>query len=405
MNILILNAGSNSLKFEVVAAEADITTPDKGRKLVSGSIEGIGSDAVLLQLKGKKVIHQQPINASDYKEATLSVLEWLDSNQADNLPLLNTLDAVGHRVVHGGEYFTTSVPIDDEVIAKIESLEELAPLHNKPAVSVIRATRSKLDPSIPQVAVFDTVFHSSIPKYAKLYAIPPDLAERHKIRRYGFHGISHQYMAMQYAQMTNTPKEAVNIITMHLESGCSATAISSGKSVDTSMGFTPLEGLMMGKRCGDIDPAIVGYLARKEGVEIDEVENWLNKKSGLLGVSGLSHDTRELMKEFDTNEQVRLAMDVFCYRIRKYVGGYLAALNGAAAIVFGGGIGENTLYVREQVCKGFEWCGLTLSPELNQQTIDCQGRISTPESKIHAYVIPVEEGLMIAQETIHTVCR
>jgi acetate kinase len=401
MNVLVLNAGSNSLKFEVIAAEPDINTPNQGEKLVSGSVEGIGNDdTVLSQLKDKQVIHQEQTNASDYQEATLRVLEWLDNNR-----LLNDLDVIGHRVVHGGEQFTNSVVIDDQVITGIEALEELAPLHNKPAVGVIQTTRAKLDSHLPQVAVFDTIFHRTIPKYAQLYGIPLELSERYKIRRYGFHGISHQYMAMRYAQVANCPREAVNIITLHLESGCSVTAIKGSQSIDTSMGFTPLEGIIMGKRCGDIDPAIIGYLAHKEQTEVSEIEEWLNKKSGLLGLSGLSHDTRVLMKEFDHNERVRLAMEVFCYRIQKYIGAYLTVLGGAEAIVFGGGIGENTLFVRERVCKGFEWCGLMLDSQRNQQVIDCEGYISTDDSHLKAYVIPVQEGLMIAQEAILTICQ
>lgn len=401
MNVLVLNAGSNSLKFEVIAVEPNITTPDQGKKLVSGIIEGIGGDAVLAQLSGKKAIHKQQITAHDYKEATEQALKWLDSGQAPGVSLDN-IDIVGHRVVHGADEFSASVLIDEQVISKIEALEELAPLHNKSAVSIMRAARDKFDPSINQVAVFDTVFHRNIPEYAKLYAIPPELSERYKIRRYGFHGISHQYLMMRYAKITNRPYEEIKIITLHLESGCSATAISSGKSVDTSMGFTPLEGLVMGKRCGDIDPAIIGYLARKEQTDIGEIENWLNKKSGLLGLSGLSHDTRVLMEQFDSNERVRLAIDVFCYRIQKYIGAYLSVLGGAEAIVFGGGIGENTLKVREKVCKGFEWCGLKLDSERNEQTIDIEGCISTQDSSLGAYVIPVEEGLMIAFEAVHT---
>lgn len=399
MNILVFNAGSASLKFEVIQAESNIASPNQGHKLVSGIIEGIGKDAVLSQLKGKEVIHQQSITAQDYEEATHRALEWLDSDQQNNVLTTNELDIIGHRVVHGGDRFTSATKIDDDVIAGIEALEELAPLHNQPAVNVIRSSRVRLD--VPMVAVFDTVFHRSIPDHAKLYAIPPDLAERHKIYRYGFHGISHQYLSNRYAQIAGKPVEDLNIITLHLESGCSATAIQAGKSIDTSMGFTPLEGLMMGKRSGDIDPAIVGYLARKEQVEVSEVEDWLNKRSGLLGLSGVSHDTRELMQQFETNERVRLAMEVFCYRIRKYVGAYLAALEGAEVIVFGGGISENTAFVREQVCAGFEWCGLKLDRDRNRKTIDCEGRISTDDSRLHAYVIPVEEGLMIAQQTIH----
>lgn len=398
MNILVFNAGSASLKFEVIQAESTINTPNQGRKLVSGIIEEIGKDTVLSQLKGKQVIHQQSITAQNYEEATYCALEWL-TQQQNNVPTTTELDLIGHRVVHGGDRFMASTRIDDDVIAGIEALEELAPLHNQPAVSVIKASRNKLD--IPMVAVFDTVFHRGIPNRAKLYAIPPDLAKRHKIYRYGFHGISHQYLSERYAQIVGKSTESIKIVTLHLESGCSATAIHAGKSIDTSMGFTPLEGLMMGKRSGDLDPAIVGYLARKERVDVSEVEDWLNKKSGLLGLSGVSHDTRELMQQFDTNEQVRLAIDVFCYRIRKYIGAYLATLEGAEAIVLGGGINENTPFVREQICKGFEWCGLKLDGDRNKTTIDCEGRISTDESRLHAYVIPAEEGLMIAQEAIY----
>lgn len=367
----------------MISVEPNTSTPDQGKKLVSGIIEGIGGDAVLAELSGKKAIHKQQITAHDYKDATLRALEWLDSGQAPGVSL-NNIDIVGHRVVHGAHEFSASVLIDEEVISKIEALEELAPLHNKPAVSIMRAARDKFDSNISQVAVFDTVFHRNIPEYAKLYAIPPELSERYKIRRYGFHGISHQYMMMRYAKITNRPYEEINIITLHLESGCSATAISGGKSVDTSMGFTPLEGLVMGKRCGDIDPAIIGYLARKEQTDIGEIENWLNKKSGLLGLSGLSHDTRVLMEQFDSNERVRLAIDVFCYRIQKYIGAYLSVLGGAEAIVFGGGIGENTIKVREKVCKAFEWCGLKLDSERNQKTIDIEGCISTPDSRLGA---------------------
>jgi acetate kinase len=400
MNILVFNAGSASLKFEVIQVEPEFTTSDQGQKLISGTVEGIGEEATLAQLKGKQVVHQQPTTAHSYEEATQRALEWLDSQSLEGAVLTQTLDLIGHRVVQGGDRFTASALIDDEVIAGIKALEELAPLHNAPAIAVIQATQTTLGTSIPMVAVFDTVFHRTIPDCAKLYAIPLDLAERHNIRRYGFHGISHQYMTNRYAHITNSSIEAVNIITLHLEGGCSATAIQAGKSIDTSMGFTPLEGLMMGKRCGDIDPAIIGYLARKEGVEVKEVEEWLNKKSGLLGLSGISHDTRILMQHFDDNEQVRLAMEVFCYRIRKYIGAYLAVLNGTAAIVFGGGIGENTLFVRERVCEELKWCGLTLDRDRNQQTIDQAGRISTDESRLHAYVIPVEEGLMIAYEAM-----
>lgn len=395
MNVLVFNAGSASLKFELITADAQNPDLQQLHKVVSGSIEHIGGDTVLSQLQNKEVIDKQQITASDYSTATQQALKWLKQKEINS-----EFDVVGHRIVHGANYFSNAVLINDRVIADIEALEELAPLHNANAVDVIRATRNLLGDKVPMVAVFDTVFHRDIPDYAHLYGIPFELSERYQIRGYGFHGISHEYMATRYAQITNTPKEEVDIITLHLESGCSATAIKAGKSIDTSMGFTPLEGLMMGKRSGDIDPALINYLATKEGVEVGEIEDLLNNKSGLLGVSGMSHDTRVLMEHFDNDKRVRLAMEVFCYRILKYIGAYLAVLGGAKAIVFGGGIGENTLFVRDRICSQLKWCGLTLDSERNQQTIDCEGRISSDDSRLHAYVIVVEEGLQIAQQAI-----
>ncbi|MGL5792829.1 MAG: acetate kinase, partial [Waterburya sp.] len=229
--------------------------------------------------------------------------------------------------------------------------------------------------------------------------LPLELADKHQIRRYGFHGISHQYLARRYAQITKRPLEAIKIITLHLEGGCSATAVKNGQSIDTSMGFTPLEGLMMGKRCGDLDPAIVGYLAEKENTSVANIEAILNSKSGLLGLSGLSHDTRELRDNL-ADKRVNLAFAVFSYRLRKYLGAYLATLNGAEAIVFSGGIGENTTLVRKLVCQELKWCGLTLDLERNEKVIDCEGRISTDDSTLHAYVIPTQEAIAIARSTI-----
>jgi acetate kinase len=398
MNVLVFNPGSNSLKFELVAVRQPQITPAQGRKLASGSIENIGEKSTFSFLENNRVVHRELIDATDYGAATRWVLNWLNSNKHLGWPGTAQLDAVGHRVVHGGDHFTAPVRINDDVIAKIEELEDLAPLHNAPAVSVIRASREFLRTNVPMVAVFDTVFHGSIPQRAAIYPLPFELARRHRIRRYGFHGISHEYLVRRYAQITNAPLESVTIITLHLESGCSACAVSRGHSVDTSMGFTPLEGLMMGKRSGDIDPSIVGCLARKEGVKVDEVEEWLNKESGLLGISGRSHDTRELMKLIEIDERVRLALDVFCYRIRKYIGAYLAALGGAEAIIFGGGIGENTPFVRAQACEGLGWFGLKLDPARNEEVVDQEGRITTDDSRVQAYVIPSEEELLIAQQ-------
>jgi len=398
MNVLVLNAGSASLKFEVIAARADRDALNEQRKLVSGAVEDIGEEATFSLLEDKQVVHQEKVAASDYGEATRVLLKWLDSARGRGVPTAGELDAVGHRVVHGGDRFNEPAVIDAEVVAGIEALEDLAPLHNAPAVEVIRAAEDALGRGVPMVAVFDTAFHCRLPPRAGTYPLPFGLARKHHIRRYGFHGVSHEYLARRYARIAGRPAGSVTVVTLHLESGCSACAVRDGRSIDTSMGFTPLEGLMMGTRSGDIDPAIVGYLARKEGVDVARVEEWLNEESGLLGVSGRSHDTRELVKLLDTDERVRLALEVFCYRLRKYVGAYLAALGGAEAVIFGGGIGENTPHVRARALEGFGWCGLALDAARNEQTINHEGRISTDDSRLHAYVIPVEEGLLIAQQ-------
>jgi acetate kinase len=401
MNILVFNVGSTSLRFEVVAVPSSFTAPNQGKKLCGGVIYGIGKQAVLYQQQGQQFVNPQPITAQDYGAATKVALAWLDENGSTDQPMTQTLAAVGHRVVHGGDRFTATTPITPQVIAAIEALTDLAPIHNPSALEVIRAARAELSSELPMMAVFDTVFHQTMPDRAKLYGLPWELAERYQIHRYGFHGISHQYLATRYADLTQTPWDTVNIITLHLEGGCSITAIKAGQVIDTSMGFTPLEGLIMGTRCGDLDPAIVGYLARQEQSSIADIEDILNHKSGLLGLSGVSHDTRDLMAQYDQNPRIRSALDVFCYRIRKYIGAYLAAIEGTDAVVFGGGIGENTAFVREQVCEGLTWCGLHLDSGQNQAVIDCEGQISTDTSQLHAYVIPTDEALAIAYETAH----
>jgi len=253
------------------------------------------------------------------------------------------------------------------------------------------------------VACFDTSFHQTIPEHAATYAIPRELSNKYRIRRYGFHGLAHEYSLLRYSELQRKPTAAINIITVHLGNGCSACAIQGGKSTDTSMGFTPLEGLVMGTRSGDLDPALVAFLAEKEAANAGEVESWLNKRSGLLGVSGLSSDMRELVAAFGSNEQARLAVEVFCYRARKYLGAYLAALGGAEAVVFSGGIGENSPLVREKICAGMDWCGLVLDKDKNAALTGAEGRISPSAAQIHAYVIPSDEEAVIARETARLV--
>jgi acetate kinase len=390
MNILTLNPGSNSLKFSIVQTEPGAS--GFGRTVVAGSYDDLGKpESAFSLLDGKRVRQKDKVAVNDSGHATNLLFDWLEHAHAGQI------DRVGHRVVHGADLFNSPARISDEVIQQIESLSDLAPLHNESALRVIRAAGSRIAGDVPQIAVFDTLFHRTIPERAALYGLPLDVAARHKIRRYGFHGISHRYMLLRYAQITRRPLDEINVVTLHLEGGSSAAAIRAGKSIDTSMGFTPLEGLMMGTRCGDLDPAVVPYLMRKENLDIRGIEQFLNKKCGLLGVSGVSADTRELQKHLD-EKKVDLAVEIFCYRVRKYIGAYLAALGGAEAVIFGGGISENTPYMREKIASGFDWCGATLDRNRNRDLIDKEGQISTPESKLKLWVIPTQEDLMIAKE-------
>jgi len=359
-------------------------------------IEHIGGQASI-DCVADHTAYQDTMTIANHDEATRRICAWL--TRAGFLAP-GSLDAVGHRVVHGGYRFTEPTCLDDNVIAAIDALRDLAPLHNEPALSAIRATKAVLDTSVPMVAVFDTAFHHTIPVYAAQYPIPRNLADRYHIRRYGFHGIAHRYMSERYASLTATPPEQLKLITIQLGSGCSATAIAAGRSVDTSMGFTPMEGLMMGTRAGDIDPALPGFLAHKEGVELAEVEAWLNTRSGLLGVSERSSDMRQLLEaEAQGEARAALAVDMFCYRVRKYIAAYLGVLNGAAAIVFGGGIGENAPAVRERICDQMSWCGLQLDPPRNAAARGTEAQISADNAKLHAYVIPVDEAVIIARDT------
>lgn len=401
MNILVLNAGSNSLKFEVIDAQPDSSASEIqfGRSLLSGAYDDIGKEGAafrLLNTKGSD--HKEKSDVRDHGHAAQLLVEWIQngSAKAQGIASLSDVERIGHRVVHGGSYFTGPARVTHDVVEQIESLTDLAPLHNEPALKVMAAfERTRLN--IPMIAVFDTVFHQTIPDEAAYYPIPLDLAKRHSIRRYGFHGISHRYMMLRYSQIVKRTPGELNLITLHLEGGSSAAAIRKGQSVDTSMGFTPLEGLMMGTRCGDIDPAIVTYLMRKEGWDGRKVEQFLNKECGLAGVSQRSGDTRRFRELLD-EPSVNLAINMFALRVRKYIGSYLAVLGDCEAIIFGGGIGENTPYVRERIANNFGWCGAELDKERNDRTIDCEGTVTTPESRLPMWVVPTNEGLMIAHD-------
>jgi acetate kinase len=291
--------------------------------------------------------------------------------------------------------------VTDDVWREIEELIDLAPLHNPHNLKGIAAARTVLGPGVPQVAVFDTAFHHSLPETAYLYAIPYQFYRRYRVRRYGFHGTSHRYIAYRYRQLTKRTREATKIITLHLGNGASACAIVAGDSVDTSMGFTPLEGLVMGTRSGDLDPAILEYVSVKEGLSLRDVDSVLNKQSGLLGVSGLTADMRELLAEEDesSDRRARLAVDLFCYRVKKYIGAYLAAMNGADAIVFAGGIGENSPRVRQRICAGLDWLGVHLDDTKNAGTVGAEGRVDSEGSRVELWVIPTDEELLIARDT------
>lgn len=404
MNVLVLNAGSSTLKFQLILTDSERIREDRDERLATGVLERIGGEAVIAASAGGRT-RRRTAPLRDLRAAVDWVLRWLVADEDVELDGLADIDAVGHRVVHGGERFRRSVRLDATVLREIEELIELAPLHNPHNVRGIEAVGDLLG-DLPQVAVFDTAFHHTLPEQAYLYAIPYSFYRRYGVRRYGFHGTSHRYVAYRYRRLTGTARGDTHLVTLHLGAGASACAIRGGDSVDTSMGFTPLEGLVMGTRSGDLDPAILDYLAHKEGLSSGEVLTLLNKQSGLLGVSGLTDDMRELLEERREHEdrRARLAVELFAYRARKYIGAYLAAVGGADALVFTGGIGQNAPAVRAAICEGLEWMGLVLDPEANAGAVDgSAARISTPASRLHAWVIPTDEELLIARDTARLV--
>jgi acetate kinase len=402
VRILVLNAGSSSLKFQLIDTDGAAIAESRDRRLARGQVERIGGQAIVTVAAEDGHATKSTAAIRDHSAAVEHIIGWLASAESGvQIDTVGDIEAVGHRVVHGGERFTHSTRIDDGVRRELEDLIELAPLHNPHNLRGITAARAALGAGIPQVAVFDTAFHHSLPDIAYLYAIPYQLYRRHRVRRYGFHGTSHRYVAYRYRQLTGRSREGTKIITLHLGNGASACAIDGGDSVDTSMGFTPLEGLVMGTRSGDIDPAILDFVAAKEGLSLHEVDSMLNKQSGLLGLSGLTADMRELLAEEAEHgdRRARLAVDLFCYRIKKYLGAYLAAMNGADAIVFAGGIGENSAEVRARICVGLEWLGISLDPERNAAAVGTEGRIDRDGSRAELWVIPTDEELLIARDT------
>ncbi|MBO6535804.1 MAG: acetate kinase [Balneolaceae bacterium] len=388
MKIFVINCGSSSIKYQLIDTENRET-------LCKGLVERIGAVTSIIkqEFKGEKPI-KKSIALENHAAALKTIMELLIAADNDYLHSLDEIEAVGHRVVHGGETFKDSVLIDEDVEEAIQAAFDIAPLHNPPNLQGIRAAKKHL-PNVPHVAVFDTAFHHSIPQHAFLYGIPNRLYRRYKIRRYGFHGTSHYYVSRQYYKLAEKKKDGTKIITCHLGNGGSITAIKDGLSIDTSMGFTPLEGLVMGTRSGDIDPSIMFYLIEKEELSLANVHALLNKHSGLLGLSGYAGDMRDLLEEAENGDRrCQEAIDVFCYRAKKYIGAYIAAMNGVDAIIFTGGIGENSAKIRELILKDMQYAGVKLDADRNADRGNTV--ISTDDSQVEVMVIPTNEELVIA---------
>ncbi len=395
MKILVINAGSSSLKYQLIDMETEGV-------LAKGLCERIGIDGSKLNHTpqgGEKVVIEEDMK--DHSDAIRMVLDALTDAGHGVIASMDEISAVGHRVVHGGEFFNKSVVIDAEVKEAIEKCVPLAPLHNPANLIGIAACEAAM-PNVPQVAVFDTAFHQTMPQDAYMYALPFELYEKYKIRKYGFHGTSHKYVTQEAAKMLGKKPEDLKIITCHLGNGSSITAVDGGKSVDTSMGFTPLAGVAMGTRSGDIDPAIVKFIAEQEGITIADVDAMLNKKSGVFGISGLSSDFRDLeAAEAEGNPRAKLALDIFAYSVKKYVGTYMAALGGVDAIVFTAGIGENTVLMRKAILANMEAFGISVDAAKNEVAIrGAQMDISVDGTPVRILVIPTNEELMIAKETL-----
>jgi len=391
MKVLVINAGSSSVKYflyQMPGAEV----------IARGFVEKIGEETSSLSHFYHGKSHTVTVKVEDVKKAMELILQTLSDKEVGVLEQISEVGAVGHRVVHGGEEFTGSVVIDDKVIASIKKFADLAPLHNPPNLDGILAAQHHL-PGLKQIACFDTAFHATIPKVAYMYALPYELYEKYGIRRYGFHGISHRYVARRAAAIMGRGKYDINAITCHLGNGCSVTAVKEGKSIDTSMGLTPLEGVPMGTRSGDLDPAILFYLADKD-YDVSELNTLCNKKSGLLGLSGISNDMRILQESaLKGDERAKLAIDVFCYRIKKYVGAYAAVLDTVDAVVFTGGIGENSVFMREKICDAVTQIGVQLDRTANKNAVAKEAEINTKDSKVKIFVIPTNEQVAIAHDT------
>ncbi|MGE4589074.1 MAG: acetate/propionate family kinase [Acidaminococcaceae bacterium] len=397
MKIFVVNCGSSSIKYQLINMENESV-------LAKGMVERIGMEGALLKHTptGKYTV-DLPADIPDHAVGIKMIISALINSEYGVITDMSDIDAVGHRVVHGGERFADSVLITQDVLKGIEACAEIAPLHNPPNLYGINACM-EIMPTTPQVAVFDTAFHQTLPKVAYLYGLPYELYVKYGLRRYGFHGTSHKYVAQIAASMMQEHMTDLRIITCHLGNGASITAIKYGKSVDTSMGYTPLEGLIMGTRSGEIDPAIIPFLMEKENMTAPQIDDYLNRRSGILGISGLSSDFRDLESAANRgDERSQLAIDLFAYKVKKYIGGYVAAMGGVDAIVFTAGVGENSPFMRDKICNGLEYLGTRIDPERNKVRGKAQ-EISVKRANVKIFVIPTNEELVIARDTFN-ICK
>ncbi|MCR5368837.1 acetate kinase [Eubacterium ruminantium] len=392
MKILVINAGSTTLKYQLIDSENESV-------IAKGLCERIGGTGQISYNKRDNTKGSETVELPDHGVALKLVIERMTDPNFGVISDLKEIDAVGHRVVHGGERFSSSVVVNDEVLADIEKCSDLAPLHNPANILGIKACMS-LMPGVPNVAVFDTAFHQTMPEKAYMYGLPYEYYEKYKVRRYGFHGTSHSFVSKRVIELLGKPAEDTKVIVCHLGGGASISAVCGGKSVDTSMGMTPLEGILMGTRSGSIDPAIIEYIANKEGKNINEIMTILNKKSGLLGISGTSSDFRDIDDGYLKGDpRATIAFKAFCYQAAKIVGGYIAAMNGVDAIAFTAGIGEHDALAREEVLSYFGYLGIKVNKEVNDKCHD-EALISTEDSKVKVYAVPTNEELAIARETV-----
>lgn len=394
MKILVINAGSSSLKYQLIDM-------DREKELAKGNCERIGIDGGFITHKTHTgVVDKHEAGFKTHNDAFKELIRLLSTGENAVIREMSDISAVGHRVVQGAEMFRESVIVTEDILNKVESVSELAPLHNPANIMAIRACQEVFPGNVPQVAVFDTAFHQTIPPKAYIYPIPYEFYKKHHIRKYGFHGTSHRFVSSRLAQLMNKPLSQMKVVTCHLGNGSSITAVDGGNSVDTSMGFTPLDGLIMGTRSGSIDPSIVTYLMDKENLSTQEVNDILNKKSGFLGISGVTSDQRDLTAEAEKgSERAQLALDIQRYQIKKYIGSYAAAMGGLDAVVFTGGIGENSSTARREICSNLEFMGLVLDSAANSEANGREKEISASNSRVKVFVIPTNEEMLIARDT------